>query len=417
MDDQFGGRTDDDLFADEFEPVEGEQVVHPEPAVVPAPAPKSVPAPAPAPAPVKIEAPPPASLPQSTSQPAPESGTTPIATSPVEKRGLSHSIHATQQPPASTPRAPRSHRSNHSSNNTNNATASSPKPSSPAPPKPEGTERRHHAPKAPHMTESRLSSGANPRTKLTDDELAKKMEKMKLVNAEKTKQFEQAEKDRQSHAIALEKANKDAKKRRAEEAERKRREAVDRRQMDDERERNRERKLKAMEAKAGGSWDEGKEDRLVEEERRRGGFNFRGANGGVRGPAPSRGGGLAGSRFAEPTDDTDFMSGRGGLGRGRGTRGRGRGGRGGYSPRDERDGTSPQQAVPFATPAKEAALAAEDFPALPVSSAPKDKKTDTPAAAADLASPLSPLGKWDDEMEAYEAKNAAAAATTTANEL
>lgn len=259
-------------------------------------------------------------------------------------------------------------------------------------------------------SEARLSSGANPRTKLTDDELARKLEKMKLLNAEKTKQFEQAEKDRESHAIALERANEAAKKRRAEEAERKRREAVDRRQMDDERERNRERKLKAMEAKAGGSWDEGKEERAVEEERKRGGFNFRGANGGVRGAATSSrgGGGLAGSRFANATDDADFMTGRGGRGggaRGRGGRGRGGGGRGG---RDEFSGSSPHQsASPAAPPAKQPALAPEDFPALPGSSAPKETKAET-AIKEDLASPLSPLGRWDDEVEAYEAKNAAA---------
>lgn len=431
MDDQFGGRTDDDLFADEFEPVDEGQALQietvSEPTTTPAPAQDpvkteaqaQVPAPAPAPAPARQPSPPP--------QAAPEVATTPIATSPTERRTLAHSIHAPQQPPASTPRAPRNHRPKHTNNNNHNhnntstpnngAAARSPNPSSPGPGQPpqqssapsSGSDRRHpHAAKA--TSESRLSSGANPRTKLTDDELARKLEKMKLLSAEKTKQFEQAEKDRQSHAIALERANEAAKKRRAEEAERKKREAVDRRQMDDERERNRERKLKAMEAKAGGSWDEGKEERAVDEERRRGGFNFRGANGGVRGSAPSRGGGLAGSRFATPTEDADFMSGRGGRGRGRGGRGRGGGGRGGLSSRDEHAGPSPQQGAPPAVPAKEPALAAEDFPALPASSAPKEEKKAESTLKADLASPLSPLGRWDDEVEAYEAKNAAAKA-------
>ncbi|RGP60794.1 hypothetical protein FLONG3_10713, partial [Fusarium longipes] len=37
MDDQFGGRTDDDLFYDDFEPVESETVVTTE---VPSPAPE-----------------------------------------------------------------------------------------------------------------------------------------------------------------------------------------------------------------------------------------------------------------------------------------------------------------------------------------------------------------------------------------
>ncbi|KAF5267877.1 hypothetical protein FOXYS1_1250, partial [Fusarium oxysporum] len=59
MDDQFGGRTDDDLFYDDFEPVESETVVTTEAAPEPQPehvapvqeppAPQEKPAPAPAP--------------------------------------------------------------------------------------------------------------------------------------------------------------------------------------------------------------------------------------------------------------------------------------------------------------------------------------------------------------------------------
>lgn len=251
-----------------------------------------------------------------------------------------------------------------------------------------------------------MSSGANPRTKLTEHELAEKMEKMKLLNAEKTKQFEQAEKDRESHNIALEKANEDAKRRRAEEAERKQREAVDRRQMEDERHRNRERKLKALGARPGGSWDEGKEERMLEEDRKRGGYNFRGANGGVRGPSSSSRGepGLSGSRFSAPTGDMDFMSGRGGA-RGRGRGGRGRGGRGGYSSRDELNGSPAHQGGSSSAPPKEAVLVPEDFPALPTSTAPKPKAAEA-VAKVELASPMSPVGKWDDEMEAQDAQKA-----------
>lgn len=251
-----------------------------------------------------------------------------------------------------------------------------------------------------------MSSGANPRQKLTEDELADKMRKMAVINAERAAKFKQQEQDRQSHEIAVEKATEDAKKRRAEEAERRKREAADRRQMDDERERNRERKLKAMEAKAGGSWDEGKEEREAEAERRRGGYNFRGANGGVRGPAPSRGGGLGGSRFAV-SDDTDFMTGNSPGGRGRGRGGRGRGGRGGFSSRDDSFDAPPQQGGHPPAPPKGPPLNSEEFPALPGASVPKDKKQEAPAKAdLGLASPLSPLGKWDEEMESQDAKNA-----------
>lgn len=418
MDDQFGGRTDDDLFADEFEPVEDEQSVQVETV------------PAAAPAPVAVEPAPPTPTPVVAPQPA--SQVTPVANvkspSPAgASRGLQSSRHATQAPPASTPRAPRSHRSNHSgtanannnnhNHNNNNATsgaASSPKSSSPAPTQPSTRPDGASAPDRRHQGKSghaeRIASGANPRTKLTEDELADKMRKMAILNAERAAKFKQEEADRQSHEVALVKASEQAKKRRAEEAERKKREAADRRQMDDERERNRERKLRAMEAKAGGSWDEGKEEREREEEQRRGGFNFRGANGGVRGGI-SRGGGLGGSRFAAPTDDTDFMSGHeAGRGRGRGGRG-GRGSRGGFgrdAPRDEHSGPAQQGNASRGSAAKPSILSTEEFPALPGSSgeAPKNKKIDS-TTNAEITSPVSPLGNWGDEMEAQDEKNAA----------
>lgn len=250
-----------------------------------------------------------------------------------------------------------------------------------------------------------MSSGGNPRTKLTDDELADKMRKMAIKNAERAAKFKQEEADRQSHEVALVKASEQAKKRRAEDAERKKREAVDRRQMDDERERNRVRKLKAMESKSGGSWDEGKDERELEEERRRGGFNFRGANGGVRGGV-ARDGGLAGSRFAAPTADTDFMTGHdSGSGRGRGGR-RGRDNRGGHG-RDEYFGAPQHGKASSASPAKPKPLSTEEFPALPgtLGQAPKIKSTE-PVVKADLTTPLSPLGNWGDEMEAQDEKKA-----------
>ncbi|KKY37775.1 hypothetical protein UCDDA912_g02210 [Diaporthe ampelina] len=245
-------------------------------------------------------------------------------------------------------------------------------------------------------SDARTGSGANPRTKLTEAELAEKMEKMRILNEEKTRQFKRAEEDEQSHAMAMEKASAEQRKRRQEEAERRRREASDKRQLDDEREKNRQRKLNALGARES-SWDEGKEERLLEEDRRRGTSNFRGANGGIRGSAGGRGGGLSGSRFADSTSDTDFMSGRAGRG-GRG--GRGRGGRGDYS------GTPPPHGASQAAK-KEPALTTEEFPALP--SAPASNAKVSSVAKADLNSPTSPLGQWDDEMAAMDAKTATAA--------
>ncbi|KAK7747402.1 hypothetical protein SLS53_001657 [Cytospora paraplurivora] len=414
MDDQFGGRTDDDLFADEFEPVLDD---------VPQPQPE---APTFAAPPVASEAPSvaspsPSTAPNSVVEAAPAKDVAPSNFTPSEPKpgsGLAQSRFA-QQPPADTPRAPRSHRANQSSNkphhnnnnnngssnnnSNNNQAVASPAPSSPAPHQPKPHENRHQNPKTGPGSGARAGSGANPRTKLSEAELVEKMEKMRILNAEKTERFKRAEADEHSHAIALEKASVEAKKRRQEEAERRKLEATNRRQMDDERERNRQRKLNALGVKEN-SWDEGKEQRLEEEDRRRGGNNFRGANGGIRGAASGRGGGgLSGSRFADATSDTDFMTGRGGSARGRGGRGggRGRGGRGDYL------GTAPPQGQsPAPAKTKEASLKTEDFPELPPSST-ANKRTAS-VAKADLSTPTSPLGKWDDEMEALDAKAAAA---------
>ena len=49
-------------------------------------------------------------------------------------------------------------------------------------------------------------------------------------------------------------------------------------------------------------------------------------------------------------------------------------------------------------------LTSEEFPALP--SAPASDNKVASVAKADLNSPTSPLGKWDDEMAAMDAKTA-----------
>jgi hypothetical protein len=291
---------------------------------------------------------------------------------------------------------------NDDKNNDNN-NSPSPPPNAPTAP---AKEKKPYPPSqnTAANAEARLQSGANPRQKLTEQELATKMEQMKLLAAEKTRQFERAEQDEKQHAQAYAKGMEEARKRRVEEAERRRRGEEDKRQLDEERAKNRERKLKAMGMKEGG-WDEGKEA-ILEEEARRG---FKGANGGIRG---AKRGGLGGSRYAREGDDEPDVDrflderhrnrgrGRGGRGDG-GGRGRG-GGRGGF------DRPSPKPSDKNAPPPS---LAVDEFPALPSGGTKKPIEPVVPAAyppkAAPapipaLPSPPPPGSKWDDEMEALD---------------
>ncbi|KAI1472698.1 uncharacterized protein F4812DRAFT_21731 [Daldinia caldariorum] len=418
MDDQFNGRTDDDLFADDFEPVP-----------IPVPIQEEIPAKNEPSAPPVVENQlPPTSSEQPTAAPVQPA---PTLNAP---RSLAQSRHAhAKQPPSSSshhhPR-PRKHspkppavdsQQQHQQQQQQGSPAKSTTSSGIG-----GSDKKAQAAAAKSGQNTaladRLASGANPRTKLTESELASKMEQMRILNAEKTRRFEQAERDSRSHAIAYEKGMEEARRRRAEEAERRRRGEEERRRMDDERAANRERKLKAMGAKEGGSWDEGKN--LEDERDRRAGF--RGANGGIRG-ARSNNGGIAGSRFAERDNDTiprefgfdDFRGrGRGGRGRGGSTRGGGRGGRGGgFNYDGERDAaykssgatTSQNGSKPQAQKPAQAPPTAEDFPALPPAKKP-DTANNAAAATNSSVLPLelsSPIGKWDDEMAALDAQTGA----------
>ena len=391
MEEQFGGRTDDALFFDDdFEPVaeESKPIYEgtPEPAAQPPaqPPPAQPPAPAaPAPAPAKQN-----HHQQQKQQSAPSELAPP--------KNLSQSRHATRSPRPSKPKA----------------RAPSPKdtpapaPAAPTAPAAAAAAAAAAAPAQQQQgaagggnPETRIASGANPRTKLTDDELAAKMERMRILAAEKARKFEVAERDERQHAAAYRRDMEEARKRRAADAERRKRGEEERKRMEDERARNRERKLKAIGRE--GNWDEGKEE-VAEREAVRA---FRGANGGVRG-ARTGGGGLAGSRFADEAP-------RGG---GRGGRGRGRGGRGGGAESEPR-----KQAAPN--------LTGDQFPALPASEAPAktSEKPEKPAldgayiaaltkgvkeggadkgaiSPADSLPGSPPVGRWDDEMEAFDEK-------------
>ncbi|TGO18959.1 hypothetical protein BPAE_0357g00090 [Botrytis paeoniae] len=213
----------------------------------------------------------------------------------------------------------------------------------------------------PSVRGDRSLTGGPSHKKLTEEELTAKLERMKIINAEKAESFRKSEKDREGYA-AKEKEEK-----------RKRKEEIERgKVMEGERMKNRERKLKAM---GGREWDEGKDEKEFEDNKGRSSQYVRGGHGGVIGGR----GGLASSRFNDTPED-DMSSyiyeenrGRGnGRGRGRG-RGNGRGGRGGSAQQI--------QAVP----------APEDFPSLPTTSASKN-------TTSGVISPLVGAGDWADEM-------------------
>jgi hypothetical protein len=203
------------------------------------------------------------------------------------------------------------------------------------------------------------------------------MEQMKLKNAERTRKFERAEADQRTHDQSVARGIEEARKKKIADEERRRRGEEDRKKMDDERAKNRERKLRAMEHKDGG-WDRGK---LEEQDDSR---DFRGSSGGVRGARGIET--LAGSRYAREDRDnghdaSDSYRGRGrGQARGRGPPGRGRGRGGALTPSNGAD-PAPVQEKPVLTKL--------DFPALP---------------GADLLG--SPLGNttWGDEMDALDEK-------------
>ncbi|KAL1297837.1 hypothetical protein AAFC00_006364 [Neodothiora populina] len=215
----------------------------------------------------------------------------------------------------------------------------------------------------------RRATGGLQKPKLSASELEAKMQRMSLRSAELTERHKRAEADRQSFDKREEVAKEVAKQRTKEERR-------DRQQMMGEREKNRLRKLKAME---GREWDMQKqeEDYDPRAAAKRGGSG-RGAYGGVVGPRDGAAGPVAGQEQQEYTDGREYMY-RENKGRGndRGGRGRGRGGRGASSsqslPRHSdfpELPPTPAVVVPKDTPSAEAtssgeaALSTLDMPAL-----------------------------------------------------
>lgn len=193
----------------------------------------------------------------------------------------------------------------------------------------------------------RTLTGGTLKPKLTEDELSARMAAAKLNNDKRAEAHRLAEADEASFQ-----------QREAQASQKRKEEGVARRVMNQEREKNRMRKLGAQ---GGREWDEGK----AEQEPERGSQYRRGAHGGVaydthspRGEHPDR-------KTNESHERREGFMPRGG-GRGRGDRGRGGRGRGGFAPN-----RFAQQAAPDPV---------NDFPALPAALKPQEPTREQPPA-------------------------------------
>ncbi|KAJ6126970.1 hypothetical protein N7523_002582 [Penicillium sp. IBT 18751x] len=241
------------------------------------------------------------------------------------------------------------------------------------------------APRVPAVRGDRSATGGVRKPKLTEEQLSKKIAAAKELATKKAAAHARAEAD---HAAFQEREQVAAKKRREEQA--------NRRLMDNEREQNRQRKLKAQ---TGREWDS--EKREEDYNPRGGGSQFRrGMHGGVSG--------YTRNDFNQGAADDDAgANGTPGRGRGRGGRGRGPS----RGPRGERASSK----EPSNKADKKAALGVNneaDFPSLPAGKKPEDaseslstKKPVAPAIKAppsmeNLDSTFSPLtGTWADSLD------------------
>ncbi|KAL4971105.1 uncharacterized protein BDV14DRAFT_194883 [Aspergillus stella-maris] len=242
-------------------------------------------------------------------------------------------------------------------------------------------------PRVPAVRGDRSATGGVKKPKLTEEELSQRIALARENAAKKAAAHARAEADQAS----FEEREKVAEKKRREER-------ANRRVMDNEREKNRLRKLEALN---GREWDAEKpEDQFKE----RGGQYRRGMHGGVSGVARQPKG-LQDSRWADasPSPDRDddssaYEQGHGpGRGRGRGRGGRGGRGRGGHR-RDasrEQPSDAPSQEKPAPTPiiSNEA-----EFPSLPGG---ERKEKDTTAPAPAPAINKEPLPSLDDATKAF----------------
>ncbi|KAF3400600.1 hypothetical protein DPV78_005023 [Talaromyces pinophilus] len=226
--------------------------------------------------------------------------------------------------------------------------------------------------------------------KLTEEELAERMAAAKLNAAKKAAAHARAEADEasfhQREAIA---------------AEKRRQELANRKVMDNERERNRMRKLGAQ---TGREWDAEKKEEDYNGRRDRGSQFRRGMHGAVSGYVRRD----QQADSPETFDDVPESRGRGG-GRGRGGRGRGRGGRGGRGDfANTQDRPAPQIAPGISNETEFPSLPGKQAPkgAAPPESTPTADKLSIPAVEkiASPGSPFSPAeGTWAEQVDASEA--------------
>lgn len=251
------------------------------------------------------------------------------------------------------------------------------------------------------------------------------MSAMRLASEEKTRRFEQAQRDERDHDMALARGREEAARRRkavaAAEDEKRRRGEEDRRKLEEERARNRDRKLKAMGAKEG-NWDEGKGDG--------------GGGGGMRAsrhaapqvatvagvlPIANASTATAKSEPGSSKNNNNNAGGGRGSGRngrnGRGGGGGGRGGRGGRIQFNDAGSIGADVAVwvqgqpdpSSMTPPSVLGQLEREFPALPGSTAPTDTKDESKPKATPVKNPLprlqplSPgIGTWAEEVAAMD---------------
>ena len=208
----------------------------------------------------------------------------------------------------------------------------------------------------PAVRGDRSATGGPAHKKLTEAELTEKLEKMKILNAQKAERFRLSEADQ----AAFQQKEQELVKKRQEEMK-------NSRVMDMERAKNRERKLRAQ---GGREWDEGKTEADIVDKKGRSSEYVRGGHGGV---IRGRGGGLAGSKYAMGDADDVLDAPQSSIPRGT-LESRRRGGRGGRAGRGGKPGGA-------------ASSVAEDFPALP-----------TPTNAATTGVKAAPGGDWAEEM-------------------
>ncbi|THC95923.1 hypothetical protein EYZ11_004609 [Aspergillus tanneri] len=244
------------------------------------------------------------------------------------------------------------------------------------------------APKVPAVRGDRSATGGLKKPKLTEEELSRRIAAAKENAAKKAAAHARAEAD-QASFLEREKV-----------AEVKRQqERQNRRVMDSERERNRQRKLQALN---GREWDMQKQDDMDSPRGARG--RFRGMHGGVSGYARRDFGGLpADDEMADNAphyDSNNHYRGRGRSGRGGRGRGNGRGPRAGdptVGGASDHSATTEQKPAPTPPVINDEA----DFPALPIS-----EKKNSPSGvteAANIESSISPLSatgaSWAEQVE------------------